>query len=159
MKIDIERLKEIVGEKNVRDNIADLYVYGSDSSVHEASPSVVVRPEIVEEIQKIVRYANAELIPVIARGAGSGASGHTVPIDGGIVMDLKRMNRILAIRPQDILCKVEPGVVCDDLNRALQPYGLWFPSAPESGRIATIGGAIANNGSGVRAIKYGTMRD
>jgi glycolate oxidase len=159
MEIDVERLKEIVGEKNVRDNIADLYVYGSDSSVHEANPSVVVRPETVEEVQKIVRYANAELIPVIARGAGSGASGHTVPIDGGIVMDLKRMNRILAIRRQDILCKIEPGVVWDDLNRVLQPYGLWFPSAPESGRIATIGGAIANNGSGVRAIKYGTMRD
>jgi glycolate oxidase len=159
MEIDVERLKGIVGEKNVRDNIADRYVYGSDSSVHEANPSVVIRPETVEEVQEIVRYANAKSIPVIARGAGSGASGHTVPIDGGIVMDFKRMNRILAIRPQDILCKVEPGVVCDDLNRALQPSGLWFPSAPESGRIATIGGTIANNGSGVRAIKYGTMRD
>ena len=159
MEIDVERLKEIVGEKNVRENIADLYVYGSDSSVHEAIPSVVVRPETAKEVQEIVRYANAGLIPVIARGAGSGTSGHTVPIDGGIVMDLKQMNQILAIRPQDVLCKVEPGVVCDDLNKALQPYGLWFPSAPESGRIATIGGTIANNGSGVRAVKYGTMRD
>ena len=159
MEIDVERLKEIVGEKNVRENIADLYVYGSDSSVHEAIPSVVVRPETAKEVQEIVRYANAGPIPVIARGAGSGTSGHTVPIDGGIVMDLKQMNQILAIRPQDVLCKVEPGVVCDDLNKALQPYGLWFPSAPESGRIATIGGTIANNGSGVRAVKYGTMRD
>jgi glycolate oxidase len=159
MEIDVERLKEIVGEKNVRENIADLYVYGSDSSVHEAIPSVVVRPETAKEVQEIVRYANAGPIPVIARGAGSGTSGHTVPIDGGIVMDLKQMNQILAIRPQDVLCKVEPGVVCDDLNKALKPYGLWFPSAPESGRIATIGGTIANNGSGVRAVKYGTMRD
>ena len=159
MDIDVKRLKEIVGEEDVRDDIADLYVYGSDASVHEANPSVVVRPETVEEVQGIVRYANAELVPLIARGAGSGASGQTVPIDGGIVMDFKRMNRIKAIRPRDILCKVEPGVVCDDLNRALQPHGLWFPSAPESGRIATIGGTIANNGSGVRAIKYGTMRD
>jgi len=159
MKIDIERLKHIVGENNVKDNIADLYVYGSDSSVHEAIPSVVIRPEKAKEVQEIVRYANTGLIPVVARGAGSGTSGHTVPIDGGIVMDLRRMNRILAIRPRDILCRVEPGVVCDDLNKALQPYGLWFPSAPESGRIATIGGTIANNGSGVRAVKYGTMRD
>jgi len=159
MEIDVRRLQEIVGEEDVRDNAADLYVYGSDASVHEASPSVVVRPETVEEVQAIVRYANAQLVPVIARGAGSGASGQAVPIDGGIVMDFKRMNRIKAIRPRDVLCKVEPGVVCDDLNRALQPHGLWFPSAPESGRIATIGGTIANNGSGVRAIKYGTMRD
>ncbi|MCK5181411.1 MAG: FAD-binding oxidoreductase, partial [Dehalococcoidia bacterium] len=82
MKIDVERLKEIVGEERVRDNIADLYVYGSDASVHEANPSVVVRPETVGAVQEIVRYANACSIPVIARGAGSGASGHTVPIDG-----------------------------------------------------------------------------
>jgi glycolate oxidase len=159
MKIDIERLKGIVGGGNVRENMADLYVYGSDASVHQSTPSVVVRPETTEEVQEIVRYANAELIPVVARGAGSGASGNCVPIDGGIVMDLRRMNRILAIRPRDILCKVETGVVCDDLNKALKPYGLWFPSSPESGRIATIGGTIANSGSGVRAIKYGTMRD
>ncbi|MFP3898674.1 MAG: FAD-binding oxidoreductase [Dehalococcoidia bacterium] len=159
MEIEVRRLQELVGEENVRDNAADLYVYGSDSSVHEASPSVVIRPETIDEVRELVRYANSRLIPVTARGAGSGASGHTVPIYGGIVMDLKRMNRILAIRPRDILCKVEPGVVCDDLNRALQPYSLWFPSAPESGRIATIGGTIANNGSGVRAVKYGTMRD
>lgn len=159
MKIDIKILKDIVGENNVREDIADLYVYGSDSSVHEATPSVVVRPETVKQVQEIVCYANDKLIPVVARGAGSGTSGHSVPIDGGIVMDLRRMNKILAIRPRDILCRVEPGVVCDDLNKALQPYGLWFPSAPESGRIATIGGTIANNGSGVRAIKYGTMRD
>ncbi len=159
MKINIKLLKQIVGEENVRDNIADLYMYSSDSSVHEANPWVVVKPERVEEVQEIIRYANDRLIPVVARGAGSGACGHSVPIDGGIVMDLRRMNRILAIRPRDVLCKVEPGVVCDDLNRALQPYGLWFPSTPESGRVATIGGAIANNGSGVRAIKYGTVRD
>lgn len=159
MKIDINRLKEIVGENNVRENSADLYVYCSDSSVHQATPTVVVRPKTAEEVQEILRYANAGLIPVVARGAGSGLSGQTVPIYGGIVMDLRRMNRILVIRPRDVLCKVEPGVVCDDLNKALRPHGLWFPSVPESGRIATIGGAIANSGSGVRAVKYGTVRD
>jgi glycolate oxidase len=159
MEIDIERLKGIVGDDGVKHNPADLYVYGSDASVHSATPSAVVRPQTVEEVQALLRYANSERIPVIARGAGSGACGHTVPIQGGIVMDMRRMNRILAIRPADVLCKVQPGVVCDDLNKALQPYGLWFPSAPESGRIATIGGTIANSGSGVRAVKYGTIRD
>jgi glycolate oxidase len=159
MNVDVTRLKAVVGERNVRDNAADLYVYGSDASVHEAAPSVVVRAETAEHVQGILRYANADLVPVTARGAGSGACGHSVPIEGGIVMDLRGMNRILAIRPRDVLCKVEPGVVCDDLNKALQPYGLWFPSAPESGRIATIGGTIANSGSGVRAVKYGTIRD
>ena len=159
MDIDVTRLKGIVGERNVRDNAADLYVYGSDASVHQSSASVVVRPETVEAVQGVLRYANAALVPVTARGAGSGACGHSVPIEGGIVMDFRGMNHITDIRPRDVLCKVEPGVVCDDLNKALQPYGLWFPSAPESGRIATIGGTIANSGSGVRAVKYGTIRD
>ena len=119
MNIDKEKFKKIVGENNFSDNIADLYVYASDASVHHAMPTVVVRPKNTEEIQKIMRYANKEKIPVIPRGAGSGTSGHTVPIDGGIILDMKRMNRILDIRPEDMLVKVEPGVVDDDLNRAL----------------------------------------
>ena len=159
MKIDIKKLKGIVGENNVSDDPADLYVYSSDASVHQALPSVIVRPKTIEEIQKIMRYANKEKVPVIPRGAGSGTSGHTVPIDGGIVLDLKRMNRILEIRPEDMLVKVEPGVVDDDLNRALKPYGLFYPPAPASSRIATIGGEIAANASGVRSVKYGATRD
>jgi len=159
MKIDIDNLKSIVGEKNVSDEIADLYVYSSDASVHQAMPTVVVRPKNIEDVQKIMRYANKNLIPVIPRGAGSGTSGHTVPIDGGIVLDLKQMNRILEISPQDMLCRVEPGVVDDDLNRALKPYGLFYPPAPASSRIATIGGEIGANASGIRSVKYGATRD
>ncbi|HEC94914.1 MAG TPA: FAD-binding oxidoreductase, partial [Thermoplasmatales archaeon] len=159
MKIDVEELKKIVGEDNVSDTVADLYVYSSDASVHQAAPAVVVKPKTIEEVQKIMRYANRNKIPVVPRGAGSGTSGHTVPIDGGIVLDLKRMNRILEIRPEDMLVKVEPGVVDDDLNRALKPYGLFYPPAPASSRIATIGGEIGANASGIRSVKYGATRD
>ncbi|RKX71084.1 2-hydroxy-acid oxidase [candidate division WOR-3 bacterium] len=159
MKIDLDRLKDIVGEDNIRNNAADLYIYGSDASVHVATPWVVVQPKKISEVQDILRYANEELIPVIPRGAGSGMSGHTVPIDGGIILDMKRMNRILEIRPQDILCRVEAGVVDDDLNRALKPFGFFYPPAPASSRIATIGGEIANNASGIRSVKYGATRD
>ncbi len=155
----IKDLKKIVSEENIRDNPADLYVYGSDASVHEALPWVVVRPKTIEEVQRIMRYANAELIPVIPRGAGSSTSGHTTPIDGGIVLDMKQMNRILEIRLQDVLCRVEPGVVDDDLNRALKPYGFFWPPAPASSRIATIGGEIGANTSGLRSVKYGATRD
>jgi glycolate oxidase len=159
MKVDIEKLKKIVGEDNVSDDSADLYVYSSDASVHQAMPSVVVRPKDIEEVQKIMRFANKNKIPVIPRGAGSGTSGHTVPIDGGIVMDMKRMNRILGIKPEDMLVRVEPGVVDDDLNRALKPYGLFYPPAPASSKIATIGGEIGANASGIRSVKYGATRD
>ena len=157
--VDSNKLKDIVGKDNVRDDPADLYIYGSDASVHEAMPFAVVRPKTTEEVQKIMRYANAELIPVVPRGAGSGMSGHAVPIDGGIVMDLKQMDRILEIRPKDTLRKVEPGVVDDELNRALKPYGVFYPPTPASSKIATIGGEIANNASGIRSVKYGATRD
>jgi glycolate oxidase len=159
MKIDIEKLKRIVGKENVSDDMADLYVYASDASVHHSLPSVIVRPKTIEHVQKIMRYANKNKIPVVPRGAGSGTSGHTVPIDGGIILDMKRMNRIIDISPADMLVRVEPGVVDDDLNRALKPLGLFYPPAPASSRIATIGGEIAANASGVRSVKYGATRD
>ena len=117
MKIDIDKLKNIVGKENISNDIADLYVYASDASVHHALPNAIVRPKTIEQVQKIMRYANTNKIPIIPRGAGSGTSGHTVPIDGGIILDMKQMNKILEIRPEDMLVKVEPGVVDDDLNR------------------------------------------
>jgi glycolate oxidase len=157
--VDIKKLKEIVGEEYVLDNKADLYVYGSDSSVHEAMPHVIVRPQNTEQVQALMRYANSEKIPVIPRGSGSGMCGQVVPIQGGIILDMKGMNRILEINPQDGYCRVEPGVVDDDLNRALKPYGVFYPPTPASSCVATIAGEIANNASGGRSVKYGAARD
>jgi glycolate oxidase len=159
MKIDIEELKKIVGEENVKDNIADLYVYSSDASVHSTLPDVVVRPNCSKEVQEIMRYANKNKIPVIPRGAGSGMSGQTVPLNGGMILDMKKMNKILEIKPEDVLCKVEPGVINDELNNALKPYGFFFPPTPSSGMICTIGGMIGTNASGNRSVKYGATRD
>jgi len=159
MELDLEKLIKIVGKENVRSDPAYLIVYGSDASVHEASASAVVRPENVEHVQEIVRYANSNKIPIIPRGSGSGMSGQAVPINGGIVLDMKKMNHVLEINLADVYCRVEPGVVDDDLNRALLPYGVFYPPTPASSRVATIGGEIANNASGVRSVKYGAVRD
>jgi glycolate oxidase len=159
MKIDSKVLKEIVGDANYTDEIADRYVYASDASVHQSLPTCIVRPGSTEEVQKIMRYANKQKIPVVPRGAGSAMSGHSVPIDGGIVLDMKRMNRIIEMRPEDVLCKVEPGVINDELNRTLKPYGFFFPPTPSSGMICTIGGMIGTNASGNRSVKYGATRD
>jgi glycolate oxidase len=159
MKVDITKLKDIVGDENVTDNKADLYVYGSDASVHSKLPDAIVRPHTTKEIQKILRYANTHKIPVTARGAGSGMSGQTVPLAGGIILDMKRMDKIIEICPEDVLCKVQPGVINDELNRILKPYGFFFPPTPSSGRICTIGGMIGTNASGVRSVKYGATRD
>ncbi|MCG8615461.1 MAG: FAD-binding protein [Desulfobacterales bacterium] len=157
--IDEAKLKDIVGEKNLKTDPSDLYVFGSDSSVHHAMPWAVVRPENTSQVQDIMRYANENKIPVIARGGGSGMCGQTVPVEGGIILDMKRMNRILEINLEDVYCRVEPGVVDDDLNLALKKYGVFYPPTPASSRIATIGGEIANNASGVRSVKYGATRD
>lgn len=157
--IDEPRLREIVGEKNIKTDPSDLYVYGSDSSVHQAMPWIIVRPETSAHVQKILQYANTEIIPVVTRGGGSGMCGQVVPVQGGIILDMKKMNRILEINMPDVYCRVEPGVVDDDLNLALKPHGVFYPPTPASSRIATIGGEIGNNASGVRSVKYGATRD
>ncbi|MDX9963246.1 FAD-linked oxidase C-terminal domain-containing protein [Desulfobacter postgatei] len=157
--VDIPRLREIVGGKNIKTDPLDLYVYGSDASVYHAAPWVIVRPDNTGQVQKVLAYANDAKIPVVPRGGGSGMCGQTVSSKGGILLDMKNMNRILEINMPDVYCRVEPGVVDDDLNAALKPYGVFYPPTPASSRIATIGGEIGNNASGVRSVKYGATRD
>lgn len=157
--IDTGRLRQIVGDDGVHDNPADLLVYGSDASVHQARAQAVVRPASVEQVQQLLEYCHEQRIAVVARGSGSGMCGQTVPVRGGIVLDMKAMNRILEINLHDGICRVEPGVVDDDLNRELRPHGFFYPPTPASARIATIGGEIANNASGTRSVKYGAARD
>lgn len=158
-EVDTGLLREFVGPENVRDGETDLYIYGIDASVHSARPTAVVRPDTAEDVKNVLRYAKDHLIPVIPRGAGSAMCGQTIPIQGGIILDMKGMNRILEINIRDGYCRVEPGVVDEDLNLALKKYGFFYPPAPASSRIATIGGEIGNNASGVRSVKYGATRD
>lgn len=156
---DLATLREIVGADNVAADPADLYIYGGDASVHRVAAQAVVRPQDTAQVQALLRYANGARVPIIPRGGGSGMSGQVVPICGGIVLDMKAMNRILEINLEDVYVRVQPGVVDDDLNKALKPYGMFYPPTPASSRIATIGGEIANNASGTRSVKYGATRD
>ncbi len=152
-------LERIVGAENIRDGEADRYVYGSDASVHAAAASIVARPATVAQVQETLRFANNDGIPVVPRGSGSGMCGQVVPVRGGIVLDMRAMNSIREINPRDGYCRVEPGVIDDDLNRALLGHGFFYPPTPASSRVATIGGEIANNASGTRSVKYGAVRD
>lgn len=155
----IEQLKEIVGKKNYSTKVADLYVYSSDASIHQSMPEIVLIPKKIEHVQKIMKIANKNKIPVTPRGAGTSLAGNAVPVKGGIVLDMKGMNRILEIRIDDLYCKVESGVVNDELNKELEKFGFFFPPTPASGNVATIGGMIGNNASGMRAGKYGATRE
>ena len=155
----INEIASIVGKENCSTSIADLYAYGFDASIHHANPDVVVRPGTTEEVQKIVRLANREMIPIVPRGAGTALCGHAVPVAGGILLDMTRMSKVLEIRVEDLYCVVEPGIVYDKLNSELQKRGFWFPPTPGSGEMCTVGGMVATNASGMKAIKYGATRD
>jgi len=155
----VEEIISIVGIENCSTRTADLYTYGFDSSIYHHTPDVVVRPGSVEEVSSLVKLASMEKIPVVPRGGGTGLCGAAVPIKGGMVIDLTRMNRIKEVRVNDLYCVAEAGAVYDKLNLALAPHKFFFPPTPGSGEACTIGGMVATNASGMRAVKYGATRD
>ncbi|MBI4776284.1 MAG: FAD-binding protein [Deltaproteobacteria bacterium] len=133
--------------------------FSYDASEHHHRPSCAVWVETAEQVSQILKLANREDIPVIPRGAGTGLSGMSVPVKGGIVLDLCRMNRILKISIEDRLAVVQPGVVYAHLEKQLASHGFFFPPDPASGKVCTLGGNVATNAGGVRGAKYGTTRD
>jgi glycolate oxidase len=155
----ISDLSKIVGENNCSTRTADLYAYGFDASIHHENPDIVIRPDNAQQISDILKIANEEKIPVTARGAGTGLCGHAVPIQKGIVLDMCNMNKILEVHVEDLYCVMQPGVVYAQLNKELAKKKFFFPPTPGSGDVCTIGGMVAVNASGMRAIKYGATRD
>lgn len=133
--------------------------YGYDNSRRQAMPDAVALPTTREQVVALVRACRAHRVPVIARGRGTNTTGAAVPIAGGVVVSFERMRRILDIRPGDRCAAVEPGVLNGDLQRALQPYGLFWPPDPTSADYSSIGGNLACNAGGPRAVKYGASRD
>ncbi|MEW6264940.1 MAG: FAD-linked oxidase C-terminal domain-containing protein [Thermodesulfobacteriota bacterium] len=160
MDIEIKRaLAEIVGSGNFTDDLIDLISYSSDASEERHRPEAAVWPRTTADVSAILKLANEKRLPVIPRGAGTGLSGMAVPIKGGLILDLIRMNRIVKISLEDRLAVVQPGVVYADLQKALEPYGYFFPPDPASGSVATLGGNVATNAGGMKGAKYGTTRD
>jgi glycolate oxidase len=153
-----DALKAIVGESRVLSRLIDRIGYSRDMSVHAAVPDVVVLPRSAEDVQKVMRFASEEGVPVTPRGAGTSVTGAIIPVKGGIVLDISGMNKIKEINITDHYAVVEPGVVCGNLNAELAPK-FFFPPDPGSSTVATIGGMISTNASGLRAVKYGTTKD
>ena len=122
-------------------------------------PEAVVFPGSAAEVAAIVRLANEHRFPVVPRGAGTGRSGGSVPIEGGVVIVLTRLNRILEISRPDLVVVVEPGVILTRLKQAVELEGLYYPPDPASADFCTIGGNVAENAGGPRAFKYGVTRE
>jgi len=155
-----QALRKIVGDNNVLELPEDMLPYALDASIiYRGTPAYVVRPHSTEEVSEIVKFANENKIPVVPRGAGTNLVGAVVPPNGGIVVDLTGMNRILEINTVDLTCTVEAGVVHAKLESELAKYGLFWPPDPGSSDSCTMGGVIAMNAGGMRALKYGTTRD
>ena len=138
---------------------AERLTYGYDNSRRLALPDAVALPTTREQVIAVVRACRMHRVPVIARGRGTNTTGASVPIAGGVVVSFERMQRILAIRPGDRCAVVEPGVLNGDLQRALQAHALFWPPDPTSADYSTIGGNLACNAGGPRAVKYGACRD
>ncbi len=156
----VEALIAIVGPDSVSVRESDLEAHSIDEShIAPHRPDVVVWPSSTEQVAAIVRLANEHEIPVVPWSGGSSLEGNPVPVRGGILLAMYRMDRILEIRENDLQVVVQPGIVYDALNAKLRRLGLFFPPAPGSAAVATIGGMVSNNSSGMRAVRYGVTRN
>lgn len=138
---------------------ADCLPYGYDNSRRVACPQAVALPTTTEQVAAVVKACHAHQVPVVTRGRATNTVGGTVPIHGGLVLSLERMAQIIAIRPDDRLAEVEAGVINGELQTALGEHGFFWPPDPTSAGYSSVGGNLACNAAGPRAVKYGTCRD
>lgn len=155
----IARLREIFPVDAMALGDAERIAYSYDNSRQHALPDAVVFPTTHDQVEALVQACRAYRVPVVGRGRGSNTTGATVPVDGGVVASFERMNRILRIDPDNRLAVVEPGVLNGDLQKALAAHGFFWPPDPSSAPWCTIGGNLACNSAGPRAVKYGSPRE
>jgi glycolate oxidase len=151
-------LEAIVGRDYVRTADDARETYGADALKRGHPADAVVLPDGAEEVAAIVRLCAAARVPIVPRGAGTGYTGGAVPVRGGIVISLERMNRILEIDEDNLVAVVEPNVVTGDLQAAVERVGLFYPPDPASLKQSVIGGNVAECAGGPRAFKYGTTK-
>lgn len=154
-----KELRAIVGEGRYLDSKEDLMIYSYDAFMVQAQPEVVLLPITTEEVSKIMKAASREKIPVTARGAGTNLTGGSVPTQGGIVLCFTKMNKILSIDKENRVAVLQPGVVNMEFQKELTKYGLYYPPDPGSMAVTTMGGNVAENAGGPRAVKYGVTKD
>ncbi len=155
----ITELAEIVGVDNVSTATADKITHAYDATQKCHQPDVVVYAATTDEVARVVRLANRYKIPLLPRGAGSGFSGGTLPVQGGIVLVLTRMTRIIDIDLDNLTAEVEPGVITAELQRQVERVGLFYPPDPASKEFSTLGGNVAECAGGPRCVKYGVTKD
>lgn len=158
--LHISSLKAIIGDQNVLTDQESMQNYGHDETEHLLYlPEVVIRPRTTEEVSAVMKLCNAHRIPVTPRGAGTGLSGGALPHLGGVLLSTERMNTILQIDERNLQVTTEPGVITEVLQDAVKEKGLFYPPDPSSRGSCFIGGNIAENSGGPKAVKYGVVKD
>jgi glycolate oxidase len=155
----LKNLQKILDKDGLKTNKEELVLYSYDATGQSYLPDAVVFPTSEDQISQVLKLANKELFYVTPRGSGSGMTGGSIPVQGGVVMVLNRLNRVLKIDVDNLFVKVEPGVITGDLHSAVEAKGLFYPPDPASSSFCTIGGNVGECAGGPRAVKYGVTRD
>jgi glycolate oxidase len=159
----LDGFRGAVGPEHVIESPLEVFGYSYDASFlaldRNTMPQAVVRPRTTAEISRVMTLAHQRRIPVTPRGAASGRTGGSVPLEGGIVLSLDRMTSILELDTANMMVSAEPGVRTVDLHDHCARQGLFFPPDPGSWKFSTLGGNVAENAGGMRAVKYGVTRD
>ncbi len=155
----ISKIIDALPDIKISTESEDLVCYGFDASGLEDRPSAVIWPKNTEEIVKVMQYVYQNKIPVTPRGAGTGMTGGSIPLNGAIVLSLEKMNRLIELDTNNLNVVVEPGIINGRLQRELEYLGFFYPPDPASMNFCTIGGNIAENAGGPRALKYGVTKD
>ncbi len=158
----ISSLNTLLGTKNVLTDYEDRYCYAYDATALGESlylPDIVVLPENKNQICEILKIANKNNIPITTRAAGTNLVGGCIPLRGGIIVHLSKLNQILDINKTNLTCTVQPGVVVEELQNEVEKKGLFYPPDPASLKVSTIGGSLAQSSGGPRGFKYGTTKD
>ena len=156
----VAKLTTLLGNDVVRSDAVSLQAYSRDATpMFEGLPEVIVAPRNTLEVSKIVKFAHDTKTPIIARGAGSNLCAATVPLNGGIVMSMTNMNKVLEVSKSEMIAIVQPGVTNLELDQLVEKEGLRFVPDPGSRNVSTIGGNVATSAGGLRGLKYGTTRN
>ena len=158
-KAIVRQITHIVGKENVVEDKETRICYSYDATNRTYLPELIVFARTPQQISEILKLANQSHFPVIPRGAGTGFTGGTLPVEGVVVLVLTKMNKILQIDPENLLAIVEPGVVTYDLQQEVEKIGLFYPPDPASLKTSTLGGNVAECAGGPRAVKYGVTKD
>lgn len=155
----IKELSAVVGADHVMTANEDMIIYSNDATMFNAKPEAIVQPGSRDEVVEIVKIADRHHLPVTCRGAGTCLSGGPIPLKGGIVLEMTRMNRILKVDPVNKVAAVEPGVIAFALTTAANKVGLLYPPDPSSLKESTLGGNVSECAGGPKGVKYGITRN